>query len=470
MCISATYAQSNRERIEYHVRYMAADSLEGRKAGSEMARKVADYIAAEFEEAGLNPYFDTTYFHDFTLPEQPGGRFRNVVGWFEGNDPQLKNELIVIGAHYDHLGVKNNKVYNGVDDNALGTATVMEMARLLAEQRHTLKRSVVLAAFDAEEIGLFGSRELSNIMDRNRVKLMVSIDMVGWLSNGEGKLTLEGAATMKRGKEIIMAAAEGMDINIATAKFETSMMGATDTEYFAMKGIPTLYVSTGLKSPYHKPEDDAELIDYDGMKTITDYMTSLTLDVATDEEFASSGRRSFKHRPVSGLEVGISAGYGNRFIRFPDANLRTGKGETYNAGLSAMYHIKRFTLEAEALYEKSSTAFPDTDNMFTNSLTYRQESITIPVTLKWRANESGIHMTLGVGGYYSHNLWGGMKGSDIDIRPVDDVWGWQWSLGATIYKYHFTLTRRYGLSDMFEGAAAPQARDRYNFFSVKRFF
>ena len=97
--------------------------------------------------------------------------------------------------------------------------------------------------------------------------------------SGEGKLTLEGAATIKEGKKIIKTAAEGLDIEVEAVNFETSMMGATDTEYFAMEGIPTLYVSTGLKSPYHKPEDDAELIDYDGLNTVTDYMTNLVLNV-----------------------------------------------------------------------------------------------------------------------------------------------------------------------------------------------
>lgn len=470
MCISITYAQTKRERLEHHVYYMAADSLEGRKAGSEMSHKVADYIVAEFSEIGLKPYFDSTYLHHFKLDIAPNNSFRNVVGWFEGNDPQLKDELIVIGAHYDHLGIRNGEVYNGADDNASGTATVIEMARMLAEQRHTLKRSVVLAAFDAEEMGLYGSRELCKIMDKEKVKLMVSIDMVGWLSNGEGKLTLEGAATIKEGKKIIKTAAEGLDIEVEAVNFETSMMGATDTEYFAMEGIPTLYVSTGLKSPYHKPEDDAELIDYDGLNTVTDYMTNLVINVANDEELASSGRLSFKHTPLKGFETGISASYGSYFLKFADGDLLTGNGDAYNVGLSATYHMKRFSLEAEALYEKSTSKYPDTDNLFTNSLTYRQEAITVPVTLKWRANSGRVHMFLGAGGYYSHNLWGGIKNSDIDLKPADDSWGWHWQFGFAIYKYQFMLTRRYGMSDVFEGAAAPEVQSRHNYFTFKRLF
>ena len=83
-----------------------------------------------------------------------------MVGVIEGSDPELKNEYIVLGAHYDHLGVRNGKVYNGADDNASGSAALIEVARELFSKRDSLRRSVIIAAFDAEELGLWGVQSL----------------------------------------------------------------------------------------------------------------------------------------------------------------------------------------------------------------------------------------------------------------------------------------------------------------------
>ena len=94
-----------------------------------------------------------------------GTDYKNVVAVIEGSDPVLKDQYIVLGAHYDHLGVKKGQIYNGADDNASGSAAIIEIARALEPQRGSLKRSVVIAAFDAEELGLYGSNHLAARLD-----------------------------------------------------------------------------------------------------------------------------------------------------------------------------------------------------------------------------------------------------------------------------------------------------------------
>ena len=235
----AAQQQGQRSRLERHVYTLAADSLNGRKAGSLDAEKARQYIEHEWHAMGLKPMWDGSYRMGFTLGEQSG--FCNLVACIEGSDPVLKDEYIVIGGHYDHLGVKNGKVYNGADDNASGTACVTEVARQLLARQKELKRSVIVCAFDAEEIGLIGSSFLaSTLKDKGiigRVKVMMSVDMVGWLREGKA-LTLEGTGTLADGAGLTDPKSLGIDIPIRTKRFENSLFTATDTEPLPKKGLP----------------------------------------------------------------------------------------------------------------------------------------------------------------------------------------------------------------------------------------
>ncbi len=313
-----THAQSpQQERLSKHVYFLASDSLRGRNAGSEDAAKAAAYIVRQFEEIGVEPFFEGGFYQPF---EKYGTTtYKNIVGIIPGNDPVLKDEYIIIGAHYDHLGVKNGQVYNGADDNASGTATIIEMARILKGRQSQLKRSVIVVAFDAEEKGLWGSNYLAEQLDLSKIKLMMSIDMVGWLHKGK-TLRLHGAATIKDGKKLLKEEAQKMQLDINAYDFETSVFGATDTRGFAMKNVPTLYVTTGLKSPYHKPEDDAELIDYEGMDRITNYLADVTESLANQNDLQASGKIAVIHGgKKKAFEIGPTVALANSYITFPDA-------------------------------------------------------------------------------------------------------------------------------------------------------
>lgn len=203
--------QEVKEKLEKHVYTLAADSLNGRQAGSIYAMITSDYIAHQFSEAGVEPFFPDDYFQPFLLPKLVNNgksTYRNVVGIIRGNDSILKDEFIVVGAHFDHLGyeIKNGTkiVYNGADDNASGVATLIELARALKQQQSQLKRSIVVVAFDAEELGLYGSQYFaySRILPIQNIKLMLSIDMVGWYK-ALGKIIYEGTGTIDNGAAIL---------------------------------------------------------------------------------------------------------------------------------------------------------------------------------------------------------------------------------------------------------------------------
>ena len=272
IALSVNAQSTLKERLEQHVYTLASDSLKGRKAGTDHGRMAADYIAAQFEEIGIKPFLASGFLQIFDW------KFQNVVGIIPGNDSILKHEYIIVGAHYDHLGVRNGEIYNGADDNASGVAVLIELARELKREQLNLKRSIILVAFDAEEIGLLGSYNFSNLpnISKNNVKLMISIDMVGWYEKS-GKVKYQGTGTIKTGKKLILKDEyTPKELNVVAKKFE--VIPGTDSYPFRKKGIPTLWVTTGIVSPYHKPQDDAHLIDYNGMALITENLKNVILN------------------------------------------------------------------------------------------------------------------------------------------------------------------------------------------------
>lgn len=464
---NSIFAQTQQERLTRHVYYLAGDSLRGRKAGSEDAAKAAAYIVSQFEEIGIQPYFEEGWYQPF---ERSGKTYKNVVGIIPGNDPILKDEYIIIGAHYDHLGVRDGQIYNGADDNASGTATIIEMARILKSQQNSLKRSVIIAAFDAEEIGLLGSYDLSKKLDLSKVKLMMSIDMVGWLEKGK-TLRFEGVATVKDGKRLLREEAEKMHIDIKSKNFEASVFGATDTQGFAEKGVATWYVSTGLKSPYHKPEDDPELIDYKGLDRITDYMADVTMRCANDEDFAPSGKISPIHSgKKKTLEIVPTVSLVNANIAFPKAGFDGKSRSGINAGLLAQVNLsKHLAFETGAQYELLRSKCPDGTNLFESYLPYQQQSILVPANVLVNIGGApGVDIFLEMGGFYSRVLKAELEGVQESIDP--NQWGFSWAVGCRFGKVKISGCRRYQLNPFFVGEGLPDARLHAGSFTIGYYF
>ena len=463
-----TFAQTQQERLTRHVYVLASDSLRGRNAGSADAAKAASYIVKQFEEIGVEPYFKEGFYQPF---EKYGtNTYKNIVGIIPGNDPVLKDEYIIIGAHYDHLGVKNDQIYNGADDNASGTATIIEMARILKGRQSQLKRSIIVVAFDAEEKGLWGSNYLSEQLDLSKIKLMMSIDMVGWLHQGK-TLRLHGAATIKDGKKLLENEARKMQMDVHVTDFETSVFGATDTQGFAKKNVPTLYVTTGLKSPYHKPEDDAELIDYQGMDRITNYLADVTECFANETNLKSSGKIAAIHGGKKKVfEIGPTVALANSYIAFPDAAFNGKTRYGFDAGFTTQTRLGSFmALEVQALYEHLNAKYPDESNLYGSYLPYHQESVVIPANLLFKIGEMGMDLSIGIGGYYGYVLKANVK-DEPSLVVNKNQWGIGWSIGFQMGKFKISGGRRYQLSPFFVGEDSPKASLRSGAFNISYLF
>jgi len=179
--------------VKETVSYLASDHLNGRSAGSPGIDKAATYIEKQFENLGVKPYFKTYRDHfEFkdSRPKDTSGidktiKAFNVVGFLEGNDAVLKNEIIILGAHYDHISdvkiVDGDSVANGANDNAAGTSAVLAMAKYFSVKRSN-KRSIMFILFSAEEKGLLGSKHLSSLLREKgdfNLYTMVNFEMIG---------------------------------------------------------------------------------------------------------------------------------------------------------------------------------------------------------------------------------------------------------------------------------------------------
>lgn len=486
-------AQTQQQRLEKHVYYLASDSLRGRLAGSDDSRKAAAYIENEYRQMGLKP-FGSMYRHYFIrkLSMQGGDAilinpdsvdyyekqdrpvYCNVVGVIEGSDPALKNEFIVVGGHYDHLGVKNGEVYNGADDNASGTAAVTEVARQLLARRGELKRSVLICAFDAEEVGLHGSQALSLELKRlgmiGRVKMMMSIDMVGWLKQGK-HLRLTGTGTLKDCADIINEVASQTGLPVSTTRFESSPFTATDTDPFARKGVPTLAVTTGLKSPYHKPGDDPELIDYPGLSQVTDFLAALTLRMASAEQpMEATGKVAAKHRDARKFfEIAPVVGINSTQAHFPNSTLQSNSRVGFNFGLSTEWNFsKYFGMQADVLYDFAHAYYPNEADLFGEGHTYRQQSVVVPVQLRALLGSSMVSVNFGIGGFYGYRFVGNMIDKDgvrLDTYPSQHQYGIVWSTEIRMSNLSYGFTNYYQMQDLFapaEGSIIPVAK-KYSF-------
>ena len=498
---SSLVAQTQQQRLEKHLYYLASDSLRGRKAGSDDSRKAAAYIENEYRQMGLQP-FGSMYRHYFILggssiyggngtPISPDSVdhyighdkvvYCNLVGIIEGSDPVLKNEYIVVGGHYDHLGIRNDEVYNGADDNASGTACVTEVARQLLSHRGELKRSVIICAFDAEEIGLHGSQALSRELKElgliGRVKMMMSIDMVGWLKQGR-KLRLTGTGTLKDCADIIREVASQTGLPVSTGRFESSPFTATDTEPFARRGVPTLAVTTGLKSPYHKPGDDPELIDYPGLSRVTDYLAALTLRMASDKQaMEATGRLAAKHREARKFfEVSPVIGYNTTQAHFSSSVLQLDSRMGFTTGLSTQWNLcKHFGLQADVLYEMARAYYPNEPNLFGGSYTYRQQSVVVPVQLRALLGNSVLSFNVGVGGFYGYRFGAGFESADCPPCSFasQHQYGLVWSIEMRMSNLSYAFTNYYQLNDLVgpaNGSIIPPAKKHTFAFTIGFYF
>jgi len=214
----------------------------------------------------------------------------NVIGVLPGADPQLRGENIVIGAHYDHIGLgyygtrdatAEGQIHNGADDNASGTTVLMHLAERLSRRQNRPARSVVFVAFTAEELGLYGSNYYVNhpSFPIDATKAMLNLDMVGRMR--DNRITAAGIDTAKEFRAIVTAAGQEVGVEVVLSQRSA---GGSDHVSFYNKNIPILHFYTGTHEDYHKPTDDWEKLNIEGMLKVSDLVLAVLDKIAVSKE------------------------------------------------------------------------------------------------------------------------------------------------------------------------------------------
>ena len=250
-------------RVVAEVSALAADSMEGRATGTPGIERARRFLRSRFEEAGLQA-FGGAYDRPFEL--ERGGAVvsaANLVGFVPGSEPD--GPVIVVTAHYDHLGVREGQIYNGADDNASGTVALLALARHL--RAHPPEHTIVLAALDAEELGLRGARAFLDDppVARERIALNINLDMVGRSSRGE--IFAAGAYHYPFLRPYLQALAAAAPLSLRLGHDSPDLPAGddwtqlSDHGVFHAAGIPFVYFGVEDHPDYHRPTDDAERID-----------------------------------------------------------------------------------------------------------------------------------------------------------------------------------------------------------------
>jgi hypothetical protein len=268
--------------LRYTSYALADDSMGGRLAGSKYDLKTANIICTWFKKLQLKAVDGKNYMQKFTFPGDSNlsKNSQNVIGRC-GNK---KGPVILIGAHYDHIGhggklsrsLLKNDVHNGADDNASGVAIMMELAKSAAKIKKP-KYNYVFAAFSAHEEGLFGSKNMvhNNVIDTSQIVMMINLDMVGRYDSSSKKIFFGS----NRGWGDTLLLKTKCDGFILSHK----ELPQGDHTAFDAVHIPVMYFTTGMHDDYHKVSDDAPLLNYEGMAKLTAFLFTFIKDIEKDD-------------------------------------------------------------------------------------------------------------------------------------------------------------------------------------------
>ena len=292
------YAQ-RQDEMKKTVAFLASQELGGRFPGTAGDTLASEFILERLRGLRLKPVLKgkkkKAYYHDFTYGKEEERTTHNILAVLPGKDKQLKNEYIVVGSHYDHLGMGGKgsgsrrpdtlAVHPGADDNASGDAVVLELARHFKKVRSP--RSIIFAFFGAEEQGLVGSKyfvEWMKTADENRKNLpddikgivaMVNLDMVGRMR--DDALSVAGTGTSSSFKALAENVGKQTNLKISCT---ADGYGASDQASFVAADVPVLFLTTGGHTEHHTPFDKPHTLNYDGMQQTLDYAKELITQLA----------------------------------------------------------------------------------------------------------------------------------------------------------------------------------------------
>lgn len=317
--------QIEQEKIKAHITYLASDELNGRGTSTPDEKKAADYIAMQFAEIKLQAKGENGSYlqsYEFIEPANPhatvdtAGKKRsliNVIGYLDNG----AKYTIVIGGHYDHLGLGHDgnsldanpkdKIHNGADDNASGTAGVIELARYYANNNTKEAYNFLFICFSGEELGLFGSKQYCEkpVVPLADVDVMINMDMIGRLEPTSKKLMVYGVGTAP--EFVNMIAGIKSNMNVMT---DSAGVGPSDQTSFYLKDIPVLHFFTGQHSDYHKPSDDADKVNVAGEKEVLEYIVKTIAEIEKLPKLKFLKTRSAKSdTPAFKVTLGIMPDY-----------------------------------------------------------------------------------------------------------------------------------------------------------------
>ncbi|MEZ2413682.1 DUF4910 domain-containing protein [Muriicola sp. E247] len=282
------------------VSFLASDSLKGRETGTANELMAAGYLAERMENLGLSPAGKAgTYFQTFTF--KPKKDPHQEIQYVEASDSTITGtnvigfidnkaeKTVILGAHYDHLGMGGQgslhrgeaAIHNGADDNASGVAVLLQLAQQLKTSE--LKgNNYLIMAFSGEEIGLLGSNYFAKnpTVDLEDVNYMINMDMVGRLRDSK-VLSVSGTGTAPIWPQVLNSTNQDFELVL-----KESGVGPSDHTSFYLQDIPVLHFFTGQHEDYHKPTDDADKLNYEGMEKITSYIMEVITELNNDDKLA----------------------------------------------------------------------------------------------------------------------------------------------------------------------------------------
>ena len=317
----SAWAQSGINQLKADVSYLADDKLEGREIGTKGEELAAIFIAERYSALGLSAKGSDKYFQTFSrkLEQDPHsltptdtGKVvgRNVAGFIDNG----AKTTVIIGAHYDHLGYGAHgslhtgepAIHHGADDNASGVAVMLQLAEKLKATNKN--NNYLFIAFSGEERGLWGSNFFTKepTLELEDVNYMINMDMVGRL-NEEKKLAINGTGTSPVWDETLEKLSQGrFDLVLSE-----SGVGPSDHTSFYLKDIPVLHFFTGQHDDYHRPSDDVEKINFEGMEQIGNYIFNLISDLDDDGEieFTKTKEQDKANTPKFSVTLGVVPDY-----------------------------------------------------------------------------------------------------------------------------------------------------------------
>lgn len=374
--------------VQSHISYLSSDAMKGRETGTAEEAKAANYIADLFRDYGLDPAGDEeTYIQEFTVNmsamENPHAEdsdstadkrlAKNVAALLPGTGDS--EEVIIIGAHYDHLGLgefgslsdSDSTIHNGADDNASGTAGLLELAEYFSENRP--ETDLLFLAFSGEEMGLLGSQYYveNPTVDLDYALAMINMDMIGRMN--DDRLMIFGVATTEEWETILTEAnTDSLDLDLVP-----DGTGASDHTSFYYKDIPVLHYFTDTHADYHRPSDDAEWINAEGQAKLLQHVARVIqrLDTMDKDElaFVEAPGEQRQSMTMDGPTLGVLPDYGFDGTGFRITGVSNG-GAADRGGLEGGdIIIKIGEMEIEDIYT------------YMGALNELERGTTVPVTV-----------------------------------------------------------------------------------------